>query len=312
MKRKLAKTLASFTMAAVFAFTGVAAQAAEITAAESPDALSIESCAANIKSIYKEKYPEQTDVVDGVVDIITADETFIEIFEVEGAAAFQMVEDSLHDALDPYVEPLAFDEDMYWVDHLIPSIQQAEENFCGPASLVMALIGAQKINYTSDTSITDKLQYDYAKETGIVSASGVNSGKGVEIEEMKNFLQKRFPVNSMGDTYRNKIFTKYSIKPIESFLRFALLCDTLPIIWVDEPQRLNYYPDNYNLGRHYIVVNSIDLSTGEVGVRDPHWDDKYFGRHDITLAEIEDLVNSKGNLWMCVYTRTSENPEDHG
>ncbi len=47
-------------------------------------------------------------------------------------------------------------------------------------------------------------------------------------------------------------------------------------------------------------------------MRDPHWDDKYFGRHDITLAEIEDLVNSNGNLWMCVYTRTSEDPEDHG
>lgn len=312
MKNKLGKSLASFTMAAVLAFTSVAAQAAEIVGAESTDTLSIESCAANIKSIYKEKYPEQTDVVDEVVDIITADETFIDIFEDEGASAFQIVEDSLHDALDPYIAPLAFDEDMYWVDHLIPSVQQAENNFCGPASLVMALIGAQKVDYTLDTTITDKLQYDYAKETGIVSELGVNSGNGVEIGKMKNFLQKRFPVSSMGDTYRNKIFTRFSIAPIEDFLAFALLCDTLPIIRVDEPGRLNYYPDNYGWNPHYIVISSINLSTGEVGVIDPHWNDKYFGRHTVTLAEIEDLVYSKGNLWMCIYTRTSEDPEDHG
>ncbi len=102
MKNKLVKTLSSLAMVAVLVCTSASAQAAEAADTGTADTLSIESCAANIKSIYKARYPEQADVVDGVVDVILRDEVFIDIFEDEGAAAFQIIEDALHDALDPY------------------------------------------------------------------------------------------------------------------------------------------------------------------------------------------------------------------
>ncbi len=211
-----------------------------------------------------------------------------------------------------HIAPVAFNEDEYYVDRLIPSIKQTKSTFCGVASILMALIGGGKKEYALNSILTDKWQYDIAKEVGIYSAEGGITGNGVEIQIMKDYLQTFFPENSMGDTYRVKIFTKFSIEPIEKFLTFALLCDTVPIIRVDEPQRLSYYPNNYSLGAHYIVVDSIDLSTGKVGVIDPHYDDRYYGRHTVTIDEIKDLVYSENNLWMCVYTRIPDPEGNHG
>lgn len=53
MKNKLVKTISSLAMAAVLVCTSASAQAAEAADTGSADTLSIESCAANIKSIYK-------------------------------------------------------------------------------------------------------------------------------------------------------------------------------------------------------------------------------------------------------------------
>ncbi len=115
----------------------------------------------------------------------------------------------------------------------------------------------------------------------------------------------------MNYTYRSKIFTIYSIQNIDRFLQISLTCNALPIIRVDEPQRLSYYPDNYSLGSHYIVISSIDYDTGEVWVVDPHYDDKYFGRHLITLDEIKELVNCPNHLWMCVYSGVGGKADQH-
>lgn len=306
MKHKLSKTLTSLAMAAVLVCSNVTAAAAEAVNAELSDTLSFEGCAANIRSIYKARYPEQTDIVDAVVDALTADEVFIGIFESQGASAFQIVEDSLHDALDPYTAPAAYDESFYYSDYYVPTIQQKEDNYCGVASIIMAVMGGgKKFPDTSPEGI-DKLQDEIARETGIYN----KPDKGVVTGDMAAYLQKYFPANSMNCTYRAKAFTRLedSFKHIDSYLQFAFMCNTLPIIRVEEPRRLSYYPNNYS-GAHYIVISSIDFETGEVWVVDPHYDNRYFGRHLITLDEIKDLVNSSNSdLWMCVFTNTSDEP----
>lgn len=306
MKNKLVKTISSLAMAAVLVCTSASAQAAEAADTGSADTLSIESCAANIKSIYKARYPEQADVVDEVVDVILSDEVFVGIFEDEGEAAFRIIEDALHDALDSYVAPIAFDEDHYYVDRALPSVQQIYNNYCGVASVVMALMAAGKENCFLSAGQIEKLQDKYAEELGITP-----NGTGVEIGNITAFMQQRFPVNSLGDTYRSKIFTRFSTEKIEDFLAFALMCDTTPIIQVKEPQRLSYYPNNYSSGGHYIVIDSLDLSTGIVWVIDPHWDNRYFGRHKISIEEIKDLASSTANLWMSVYTRIPDPADNH-
>lgn len=109
----------------------------------------------------------------------------------------------------------------------------------------------------------------------------------------------------MNYTYRVKVFHKYSVQYIEGFLAVALSSDTVPIIRVDEPGRFGYYPNNYK-GSHYVVIESVDFSTGDVVVVDPHYSDAYYGKHIITLDELKDQVYAQWNLWMCIYTRTPD------
>lgn len=108
-------------------------------------------------------------------------------------------------------------------------------------------------------------------------------------------------------TYKNKAFTRYSIDNIEFYLAEALHCNTVPIIRINEPRKLSYYPNNYS-GRHYIIVDSVDFELGRVYVIDPHYSGKYFGRHTITLDELKSLPDSSSALWMCTYTLTSDDP----
>ncbi len=308
MRNKTAKILSSFALAAMLTCTGVAAQAVEVVDTEYADTLSIESCSANIKGIYKENYPEQSEMIDDIVDTLSSSDEFISIFEDEGATAFQIIEDSLRDALVPTVAPTAWDDDevVYYTKYRFPSIRQKETNFCGVASMLMALMGSGKEEYITNSSLTDKMQYDYAEEVGIYSAEKGNTGKGLHIQTMKDFLQKRFTPNSLNYEYRVKGFTKYTVQHLEDILATALSCDTVPIISVNEPWRLSYYPDNYGLGTHYIVIESIDLATGNVDVVDPHYSDEYFGRHTIKIDEVKDLVYSKQGLWICVYTKAPD------
>lgn len=306
MNTKLIKLFSSCAMAVALSFTSVAAQATEIGNAECKEGLTIESCAANIKRIYSENYPEQAAMINDIVDTISSSEEFACIFEDEGATAFQIIEDSLHDALDPMPTCVAWDgnddADYYYTKYGVPCIQQTENTFCGVASMLMALIGGGKEEYMSNSALTDKMQYDYAEEVGIYDKKNGITGDGVHIQDMKEFLQARFPVNSANFTYRVKVFTRYSVEDVTDYISLALLCDTVPILRVDEPQRLSYYPDNYNSSAHYVVIHSIDYSTGKVVVIDPHYLDSYYGRHTITIEEVEDLVYSKLDLWMCVYT----------
>ena len=61
---------------------------------------SLTSCADNVKSIYTAQYPEYAEIIDEIVDTISSSTEFIQCFENEGAIAFQIIEDSLMDAID--------------------------------------------------------------------------------------------------------------------------------------------------------------------------------------------------------------------
>lgn len=319
MNTKFSRRALAFLTAMTIFSSMTAAQAAEtVGTAVTAEDLSLKGCAENIKRVYKERYPEQGEMIEEIVDIISADEQFICIFEQEGAAAFRIIEDSLRDALEPAVMPIVWDEDLYSTGYYFPVIKQAEDTFCGAASIVMALMGGGKVNWTADTAITNKMQYDIATETGIWDPKtnskikgADNKYKGIEIGVMRNYLQKYFPADSTGLTYQRKIFTRFHTSDIEGFLATALVNDTLPILYVNEPQRLNYYPSSYSSGPHYIVVKWVDFASGEVGVVDPHYLPAYLGEHVVSLDEIKKLPNKDSSLWMCVCTRTGEAADDY-
>lgn len=174
------------------------------------------------------------------------------------------------------------------------------------------------MDWTSDTSITDKLQYEIAIETGIWNSntnSSINND-GVSLGAMRNYLQKRFPKDSLGYTYQYKVFTRFSISAIQNFFATALDNDTLPILSIGDPKMLSYYDKDYPYGRHFIVVEWVDFATGEVGVIDPNntkdksGDTPYFGKFVVSLDEIEKIAYDI-DLWMVVHTKTGADPENH-
>lgn len=192
MRKGVTKFLSLCIMAAVLSFTCVAAPSAYAENTECTDNLSIDSYAANIKSIYKAKYPEQADLIEEIVDSIISDKEFIKIFEFEGAEAFQIMEESLCDALNPEPMPLIMTDDLYTSKYSFPKVQQIEKYYCGPASTVMALIGsgAKDYYYTREEKQLIQWQRDVVKDYGMQT----DKEEKTQTYEITNVLKKMFRV----------------------------------------------------------------------------------------------------------------------
>ncbi len=304
MRNSIAKILSAFVMAAVLTCTGVVAQADEVVDTEYSDTLSIESCAAHIKSVYKAKYPEQTEMIDDIVDTLSNSDEFIRIFEDEGATAFQIIEDSLRDAIEPRVKPYMQTDDLYTSKYVFPDIQQKENYYCGPASVLMALIGsgAKGYYYTLDESITDGWQDTLAKEE-LLNTTPEN---GTHIQNITKVLRNNVP-SINGYTYKTKAFTINSYKKALDFIETSLVKDAVPVIKVSNTALLDYY-----YGKkfsHYMVVDFVDFNAESIQLVDPHNDDAYFGSHSITFDEFEYLAKNSKDFWVSVYTDVSSNNE---
>lgn len=114
MNAKLMKIFSACAMTAVLSFTTVAAQAAEVldnayigsTNVCDTENWSIEDYADNIKDVYIMSYPEGADMITEVVDSYLSDDEFITAFEKMGASAFLIVEETLHNVLEPDAAPI--------------------------------------------------------------------------------------------------------------------------------------------------------------------------------------------------------------
>lgn len=298
MNAKLMRIFSSCAMAAVLSFTSVAAQASEIGNTERAEALTIGNCAANIKRIYTAVYPEQAAVINDIVDTLSSSDEFVEIFNNEGSSAFQIVEDSLRDVLNP--EPTAHmqTDDLYTSVHIFPNIQQIDSYSCGPASVLMALIGggADGYYYTNNEMITDNWQTALKQDLKTTSSAGTSIG------EITRVLNKNIP-SVRGYTYKTKAFTVYSYEQALDFIENSLVNDAVPVIRVSDTSLLfYYYGKKYS---HYMVVDSVDFNAECVNLVDPHYDDKYYGIHTISFDEFNLLAKYSGDFWVSVYTKVS-------
>lgn len=300
MKNKTAKILSSLVMASVLTCTGVAAQAADVVDMDYVDTLSIRSCAANIKNIYKAKYPEQAETIDNIVDTLSNSDEFICIFEDEGTTAFQIIEDSLRDALESTVMPCMQTDDLYISKYSFPNIQQKNDYYCGPASVLMALIGsgAEGYYYTLDETVTNGWQDDLGGD-GMLETSQEN---GTSILSVTRVLRNNVPSRN-GYTYKTKAFTINSYEKALDFIEASLVMDAVPVIKVSNTALLGYY--NGSSFDHYMVVDSVDFNAESVQLVDPNCDNRYFGNHSITFDEFEYLAKNSGDFWVSVYTNVS-------
>ncbi len=280
--------------------------AEKVDASKSSNTLSIGECANNIKAIYKSEYPEQSDVIDDIVDTLSSSNEFINIFKSEGATAFQIIEDSLCDFLKPSAKPYMQTDDLYTTKYLVPQIRQIKNTYCGPASTVMALIGsgAPKYKYTTNQSVTNGWQTYFATGGNISGNNNDNlfteKNGGTNIEDITKVLKNNVPsVN--GYTYKTKAFTYYTYNKALDFIEISLVMDAVPVIRLQDTSLLSYYKGASFT--HYVVITSVDFNAESITIIDPHYDDKYFGTHQISFAEFNNLAKNSRDFWISTYTK---------
>lgn len=300
IKTKLVKNILALTMVGTLAITSAATQVAAAVDTECVEPLSIDSCAANIKSIFKTKYPEQADMIDKIVDRATKSEEFIYIFEQEGASAFRIIENSLIDTLDSSASPCASTDETYYTSYFIPEVKQINSNFCGPASTVMALIGSGAPDYyTTNMTLTNRWQQNVANQ---MPQSKGDVAYVYEVTDiMKNNVADR---NNYSYDYRGFWDNSYStyLKALD-YLEISLIYDAVPILMVDSTKWFNYYSGGDY--RHYMVVECVDIVAEEITVVDPNnLNNKYFGRHNISFAEFKEMCLNTDEFWIIAYMRS--------
>ena len=302
MKARIIKLVSLCTMTAIFLFSNIAPQKIEALGSNYEDTYSIESCADIIRGIYKEKYPESTAMIDDIVDSITSNSEFIYIFETEGTSAFQIVEDSLRDALDPEPMPIMTTDDLYTSKYSFPIVKQMNTYFCGPAATLMALIGsgASQYYYTSSKSLLNIWQNNLSKENML----NTTEKNGTNISKITKVLKENIP-SAYGHTYKTKAFTQHTFNKALSFISESLIYDAVPVIKVSDTKLLKYYKgENCS---HYMVVNYVDFNAETVMLYDPHYDDKYYGNHTISFDEFNYMAEKcTEDFWVSVYTKDSE------
>lgn len=143
--KKLVRSILSGVLAVSILGSSMTALAAPVDGTALSEKMSIQKLTENIKNTYISKYPEQTDTINEIVDSISVKEEFIYIFEQDAESAFRVMEYSLDRALAPSASPLAWRDEIYYSDNFTQTIQQSENNYCGIASIMMALIGCGKM-----------------------------------------------------------------------------------------------------------------------------------------------------------------------
>lgn len=299
MNAKLMKIFSSCAMAAALSFTTVAAQAAEIGSTECAEALTIGNCAANIKRIYTTEYPEQADMINEIVDTFSTDSEFINIFDSEGAKAFQIVEDSLKDSLEPSVSAQSLTAVRYSLTaRAISQVvgNSVEDKYhCGPASALQALVANRKISYPSNTQSAVKTAGE---------KMGTNSN-GTYVYQITNYMNTYESSSSVN--YKSKGFTRYSYEKALDFVINSLASGRAPVMRVYNTALMSYY--NGAKYSHYVTITGVDTSAGTITVVDPHFSTTYRGVHTITLSEFYNVMKGGTGLdgkatdgWLSVYS----------
>lgn len=238
-------------------------------------------------------------MIDEIVGTITASEEFIYCFETEGAKAFQIVEDSLRDALVPTATTYSYaGNGVYKSKYTVTPIRQSQDNYCGPASVLQALIGnGVESGYNSSNSSS--------KQDEIANDLGTDA-TGTYIGSISKYMREKFPAKN-GYEYKAKAFTCNTYTKALDLVIASLEQNAVPIIRIPDTSVLGYYDGESQ--HHYVCISEVNTKTGKVTLVDPNNTKvgnsyPYFGTKVITTAEFEALVDYDG--WIAVYTKAAD------
>lgn len=294
MKTRLAKSLSSLVLAAAISFTGMTTHAAEVsdnayigsTNICDTENWSIEDYADNIKDIYIMSYPEGADVIAEIVDGYLSDNEFVAAFGEMGGSAFLIVEEALHNVLEPSAAPILYESDTYFSRNSMPTIKQKSGYDDGAAAAVlMALYGCGHYNFYKDASLKD------SQQSTLINEMTWNADKKTTIGEVTRTL-RRYYSGTYGCTFQTKYTSDFN--KMISILTNSLYMDAAPIIRI--PAGNSYY---------YGVVSSIYESSEDDAESISIIDPRTGTYQSYTFDEFERLLfpSSQSIVWMSVYDR---------
>lgn len=296
MNNKLIKSISSCVLAAMLLSTGAAAQEntqdeqAAITG-ESTSSAEFYACVEKIKSVYTERYPEQVEVVNRIINKLTSNEVFLGCYEYEGKTAFQILEDALMNALMPSVQPYSYSSGVYFTQYSVPTITQIKDYYCGPAATQMALFGCGLVSTNYDYFRSGALQAE------IASKLGTSKEDGTIIAYITNYMNSNY---SSSNPFKSMWFDYDSSHDVISYLMYSLENDATPILRVADTKYFNYYGGKSFV--HYVTITKIDMIRSTITVVDPHYDSTYGGEHTISFVELYNTSKDDMGLWVSVYT----------
>jgi|LSQX01.3.fsa_nt_gb hypothetical protein len=162
-----------------------------------------------------------------------------------------------------------------------PQFKQKNSYYCGPASALTAIYGMGE-----ESSVTGST-YN-AKQDTLAYNMGTSSGIGTYVYRMRNELN-----NYSSEQYN------YYYAPTKNDMWWiiggSLLSDNAPILHANT-REFSYY-ENYNV-EHYltIVFHNTAIDDDEIGcmaVMDNHYNDDYYGTHDISLDEAYESIRGR-------------------
>lgn len=313
MNNKLIKGISSCVLVSMLLNTGAAAQVAQDnTAAIGTENTSFSSCVEKIRSVYTERYPEQVDVINNVIDDVTSDNTFLEYYEYEGKTAFRILEDTLMDALMPAIEPYNYDGQAAWTNYTVPAIAQINNNYCGVAATQMALIGSGLIPNNATNRSEDM-------QKAIANTMGLNGSSANISLNITPYINSKYFSNAT-IKYNTKCFTINSYSKLPYYLSDSLKSSRVPIIMIPDTSYLGYY-EGYSYS-HYMVVKRVDTVNKTLTVVDPfhlsytdnltQWkNETFFGEHTISFDELFGSPKNHEDIWASVYTYDTLDPYNY-
>lgn len=304
MTKRFPKTILSCIMAAALLITSTA-QAENTSEGQNEEVLGIADYADDIKEVYSEMYPEQKDTISKIVDTVSADEEFIGIFESEGRAAFQIIEDALRDTLEPSPAPIMQTDDLYMSYYSFKQVEPFDKKYsdCATAVTVMALMGSNATGYEYKSNLSDDTTNKW--QSDLVSDLYRGTSTSANINDITKVMNKKVPSRN-NYNYVTKVFTdtKSNFSILFDVLEYCLIEDFIPIIKVENPQKLSYRSSGSSQSQ-YMVIRSIDFNSYSVALIDPNYSIKTGSgltlyEHDVSYDDFKNMITSSDTLWMSV------------
>ena len=223
----------------------------------------------------KSKYADRIsgEEVDALFAYYANDPDFLTYYQENRAACVEILEDVLLHEITPRVMPRSVSGSLYYVN-MIP-VQQSTTYYCGPAAMVQSLIGMGVYSSNLSTATYNTYQETLASNMGTSGGASIPSRMVTELNKHTNniakYIYSRKPIG-------------YTQEQMESDIMYSLANNRPPIV-KPRTKELPYYRGLTIY--HFISIKSINTnpynsSLRKVTLVDPHYDNRYFGVHDVT------------------------------